>query len=87
MSENLRDIFIKGYWDEENIMFYFHFQSNRAVRQIENHRDKAIYLSVENPFDAESMLYDKSLEDMETDGLDFITQAEFETEWKKQFVS
>ncbi len=80
MSENLRDIFIKGYWDEENIMFYFHFQNNETVRQIENHRDKTIYLTTENPFNAESMLYDKSFEDMETDKLDFITQAEFATE-------
>ena len=83
--ENLvEEIFTKYFWDEEKILFYSHFQNNYAVRQIEVYTDKVVFLSEENPFQGESMLYDGKYEDLEISENQFITREEFEDIWRKK---
>lgn len=31
----IQNLFVKKYWDEENILFYIHFWDGEEVRQIE----------------------------------------------------
>jgi len=32
----MQEVFIKKYWNEDDILFYMHFQNGDAVRQIED---------------------------------------------------
>jgi hypothetical protein len=80
----MKEIFIKKHWYEEDTLFYMHFQDGRAVRQIEISPSGIKYLSLKNPVQGESALYDQSLDDLELDQEDFISENEFETAWKKQ---
>ncbi|MCG2613322.1 hypothetical protein LZZ85_03485 [Terrimonas sp. NA20] len=80
----MREVFIKKYWAEENILFYVHFQDGRAVRQIEVTPNHKVFLSTENPIEGEFSLYDQSLDDLQLDQKDFITAAVFESVWGKR---
>lgn len=80
----MTDVFIKKYWDEEETLFYLHFQNGFAVRQIEISPKGKLYLSSESPTSDSSMLYDQSLEELELDASDYITKDEFEIVWKNQ---
>lgn len=77
----MKDLFIKKYWDEEEILFLLHFHNNEAVRQIEVFKGKTVYLSLDNPIQGDSMLYDQSFNDLEVNDSDFISKEEFESEW------
>ncbi|MET0466383.1 MAG: hypothetical protein ABW007_24715 [Chitinophagaceae bacterium] len=79
----MEDQFIKKYWEQENTLFYLHFHNARAVRQIELTPDKKVYLSSEQPAADDTTLYDQSIDDLDLDGKDFITEKEFEQIWEK----
>ena len=57
--------FIKKYWEEENILFYLHFENGNAVRQIEITPDTKILTSEDNHIQGESFLYDQSLDELD----------------------
>lgn len=78
----MKEIFIKKYWDEGDILFYLHFKDGVSVRQIEISPTGTKYLSAENPIQGESILYDKELEHLELEPSDFITKEEFDNVWK-----
>lgn len=73
--------YIKKYWEEENVVFYFHFVGEDAVRQVEIHTGKTVRLSVEHPFCGESMLCDQGFSSLELSHDDFISKEEFENAW------
>jgi len=77
----MKELFIKKYWDEEDILFYLHFQDGEAIRQIEISPAGKKYLSKENPVQDDSMLYDKEFEQDDFEENDFIKKEEFENIW------
>ncbi|PIF34834.1 hypothetical protein CLU81_5501 [Flavobacterium sp. 9] len=79
----MKEDFIKKYWDEEDILFYIHFQDDEAVRQIEVKSDEKVYLTLEEPIKGESMLYDQKLSELDLEKSDFIREEEFNQVWKK----
>jgi hypothetical protein len=82
----MKETFIKKYWEEESITFYMHFQDNVAVKQIEISSSGTKYLSTENSHVDGSMLYDQSFEELDLESKDIISKEEFETAWKQSAV-
>lgn len=79
----MQELFVKKFWNEENILFYIHFQDGEAVRQIEETSKGRVLLTSENPHKRESMLYDQSLDELELNDSDFITEDEFNEIWNQ----
>jgi hypothetical protein len=79
----MKDQFIKKYWAEENTLFYLHFHNEHAIRQIEVTPEMKVYLSEKKPDADHTTLYDQSINDLDLDSKDFITQNEFEQVWSK----
>lgn len=79
----MSEIFIRRYYQEENIMYYLHFIGEEAVRQLEIHTDKRLRYTTEHPYDDDGGLYDQDFSDVEWPADSFITRDEFETEWNK----
>lgn len=80
----MKEFFVKKYWDEEDVLFYIHFLNGEAVRQIEETSRDRVLLTSENPLQGESMLYDQSLDELELNKSDFITEEEFNKAWNEQ---
>lgn len=78
----MKEVFIKKYWDDENVLFYLHFQNDTAFRQIEITSNNKILLTSQHPRSGNSMLYDQSLKDLDLQKSDFITELEFNRIWK-----
>ena len=76
--------YIKKYWKEESVIYYFHFVGEDAVRQIEIESDKTIYLSTEHPISGDYFLCDQSLRWLDITPADYITKEEFERVWQKE---
>jgi hypothetical protein len=79
----MADIYIKKYWEEENIIIFLHFNNYIAVRQIEIYLNKTIYLDEKNPIKENSILCDQTLDYLTYEGSDIISQQEFELIWRK----
>ncbi|MPS66514.1 MAG: hypothetical protein DI622_09885 [Chryseobacterium sp.] len=77
----MQELFVKKYWNEEDILFYIHFQNGEAIRQIEIKKKEKILLTLDNPNHGESMLYDQSIDDLNLNESDFITNEEFNKVW------
>ncbi len=77
----MKETFIKIYWSEEDIFFYYHFKDEEVVRQIEIFKGNKVYLTINNPVQGESFLFDQNLTDFELNEEDFITKQEFEEIW------
>ena len=80
----MKEFFVKKYWNEEDVLFYIHFQNGEAVRQIEKTSRDRVLLTSETPLQGESMLYDQSLDELELNKSDFITEEEFNKAWNEQ---
>ncbi|UWX60375.1 hypothetical protein N0B40_18490 [Chryseobacterium oranimense] len=80
----MQELFVKKFWEEESIWFYIHFQDKEAIRQIEISSKGKVFLTLENPQQGESMLYDQSIEELDLQDSDFITKEEFEGTWNDQ---
>lgn len=80
----MKDVFVRKRWDEENVVFYIHFQNDYAVRQIEISPAGERFLSIKNPLVEDSMLCDKEISSFDFNNNDFITNQEFETKWDKK---
>ncbi|WP_153846414.1 hypothetical protein [Sphingobacterium paramultivorum] len=80
----MKEIFIKKYWDEEDVLFYLHFQNEEAIAQVEITPKGKVFLSLENPKENTSMLYDQSLDELALEERDFITKEEFYRIWNEQ---
>ncbi|WP_438589100.1 hypothetical protein [Duncaniella dubosii] len=57
----MSEIFIRRYYQEENIMYYIHFIGEEAVRQLEIHTGKRLRYTTEHPYDDDGGLYDQRL--------------------------
>ncbi|MCG2613313.1 hypothetical protein LZZ85_03440 [Terrimonas sp. NA20] len=75
---------MKKYWAEGQTLFFVHFRDGNAVRQIEATSRRTVYLTLENPVDGESTLYDQHLDDLCAGPKDFITAEEFERAWSRK---
>lgn len=80
----MKEVFIKKYWNEDDILFLIHFENNIAVRQIEITSNDRVFLSADNPYQENSMLFDQTLDEMDIDDADLISKQEFETAWQEQ---
>ncbi|MES2486120.1 MAG: hypothetical protein V4581_09280 [Bacteroidota bacterium] len=78
-----KDLYVKKYWDEEDVLFYLHFKDGFAIRQVEITEGKKILLSDENPVDGEHFLCDQTLEGLDLEDEDFISSAAFEKVWEE----
>lgn len=76
-------MYIKKYWDEENVMFYLCFEGEEAVKQIEVTSDRTIFLSKDHPIEGDYFLYDQSLSDLDLNEEDFISEEEFDEAWSQ----
>lgn len=81
----MKETFVKKYWGEENTLFYIHFHDEMAIRQIEVTSKGKTFLSLANPNENESMLYDQSIDGLDLNENDFITKDEFDTIWNQQY--
>ena len=79
----MKEVFVKKYWDEEDVLFYLHFQNDEAVRQVEITPFSKLKLTTSNPLNGDSMLYDQSLDELELREADFITEEEFNEVWNE----
>lgn len=79
----MEEVFVKKYWDEENVLFYLHFQNGEAIRQVEITPTSKLKLTSHNPLNGESMLYDQSLDELELNKSNFITEDEFNKIWNE----
>jgi hypothetical protein len=77
----MKEVFVKKYWAEDDILFYLHFQNGEAIEQVEITPNGNIFLSLDNPTENGSMLYDQSLSELDLKEEDFITQEEFTKIW------
>ncbi len=77
----MEELYIKKYWQENNLTFYIHFNGDKAMRQIEVSEDNIVLLLQEEPVKGNSVLYDQSLGDLELQPEDYITEAEFNANW------
>eukprot|EP01133_Synstelium_polycarpum_P010058 gene10058-11733_t len=80
----MNEVFVKKYWEEEEVLFYIHFQNGTAVAQIEISAEGKLFLSVDDPDDENAMLYDQSLSDLDLEEEDFISKEEFEEVWSER---
>lgn len=77
----MKEVFVKKYWAEDKILFYLHFKNGEAVEQIEITPEGKVFLSLSNPNEEESMLYDQSLDELDLEENDFITREDFYNIW------
>ena len=49
MNSKVNKVYIKKWWDEEDIVFYLEFENDYATKQIEIHGDMTVRLSTERP--------------------------------------
>ena len=80
----MQELFVRKYWDEEDVLFYLHFQNGEAIEQVEITPNGKVFLSLENFGKDTSMLYDQSLDDLDLEDKDFITKEEFYRIWNEQ---
>jgi hypothetical protein len=80
----MNEVFVKKYWEEEEVLFYIHFQNGTAVAQIEISAEGKLFLSVDGPGDENAMLYDQPLSDLDLEEEDFISKEEFEEVWSEK---
>lgn len=79
----MKEVFVKKYWDEDDVLFYLHFQNDEAVRQVEITPSSKLKLTTSNPLNGDSMLYDQSLNELDLKESDFITEEEFNKIWNE----
>lgn len=82
----MKEIFVKKYWDEEDILFYLHFGDGDAMRQIEISKGIKKCYDVSDLTQAE-FVYDQKLDELDLDEKDFITKYEFDAMWETQHLS
>jgi hypothetical protein len=80
----MKDTYLKGYWAEEALWIFHHYEGQYAVRQVNVYPTQTMYLSVENPIHGKDFLDDQPLERIDTGMVEFITKEEFEKVWNRQ---
>lgn len=80
----MKEIFIKKYWHEEDVLFYLHFQNEEVIEQVEITPKGNVFLSLEKPRENTSLLYDQSLDELDLEEKDFITKEEFYRIWNER---
>lgn len=80
----MNEIFVKKYWEEEDVLFYMHFENGDAIRQIEITSNNRVYLDVQHPIQGESMLYDQKLDELDLNEENFITKEAFNKVWEEK---
>jgi len=76
----MKEVFVKKYWDEEDVLYYLHFQDGDALRQIEISKGIKMCYDVSYPAQAR-FVNDQKLEELELEEEDFITKEEFDEAW------
>ncbi|WP_312173415.1 hypothetical protein [Chryseobacterium sp.] len=79
----MKEVFVKKYWEEEDVLFYLHFQDNKAVRQLEMTPTSKLKITLNSPINGESILYDQTLDELDLQESDFITEEDFNKIWNE----
>lgn len=74
----MTEVFIKKYWDEEDVLYYLHFVDGVAVEQIEITPTGKKFLT------EKSEIYDQSLEELDLKPEDIIEAKEFFYVWNNR---
>ncbi|AFD07527.1 hypothetical protein [Solitalea canadensis] len=80
----MKEVFIKKYWKEGDVLFYLHFQNGVAIRQIEITSNAKLFLTSSSPQKDNSMLYDQSIDELDLEETDFITEDHFNKIWNER---
>jgi len=78
----MKKVFIRKYWEEEDILYYLHFENQDAVRQIEISKGEKKCFSIKNPNQTD-VIYDQNLDELDLNEEDFISEEEFNKAWKE----
>ena len=77
----MKKVFIKRYWEEEDITFYIAFLNEDAIKQIEISSDGVFLTSEKYPINENSMLYDQDFSDLDLSEFSLISEEEFMKVW------
>lgn len=73
-----KNVYLKKFWKEGEVTYYFHFESDYVVRQIEIYGSRILKFSLED----NDIVYDQSLSLIEQiEEQDIISEQEFERVW------
>ena len=81
----MKELCIKKYWEDEDILIFLHFKDDFAIRQIEVSSSKVVYLDEIHPLEGESMLCDQAILFFDYTENDVISKQEFELYWEKRW--
>lgn len=77
----MEDLYIKKYWDEENIMYYFHVHNDVVVRQIEIQDGEKNCSDIAHSLQDNASIADICFSEMEIDNPAYVTRQEFDSVW------
>ena len=77
----MKDTYLKGYWAEEDLWIYQHYEDQYTIRQIFVYPKETKFLSVENSIQGNDWLDDQPLERIDSSMVTFISKEEFEKVW------
>ena len=80
----MKELYIKKFWNEENILFYLHSQDDIIVRQIEIQGVRKVCLDEKTPSQDGYSLADVTLSALEIESPVYITEEEFNAVWKNE---
>ncbi len=83
-SDRMKEAFVKKYWDENSTLFYLYFQDDKAIKQVEVTNEYRRFLSLDNPINGDSLLYDQTIDELDLQETDFITKEEFYKIWNSK---
>lgn len=81
----MKELFIKEYWEEGHVLYYFHVRNDMVVRQIEMTIQHTFYFDVDNPLQGEYFMCDVPLSELERDGWHYISEEEFDSKWNERY--
>mgnify|MGYP001792218867 CR=1 FL=1 len=85
----MKKIYVKHFFEEENIWFFYEIIDGWACRQVEIWPNESRFLSEKIPHHKDSMLADQKFEDLNStfDEKNFISAQDFEEQWNKRLRS
>ncbi len=78
----MENVYIKYYWEEEDILFYFHYKDDWAVALLEITKGYRIRLTEDEPDNGNLELTDQPLSEAELKPEHYISEEEFRKAWE-----
>jgi hypothetical protein len=84
LGNDMKDTYLKGYWAEETLWIYQHYEDQYAIRQINMFPNEIKFFTVESSMQGKDGLGDQPLDTVDTSMVEFISKEEFEEVWNQQ---